>query len=222
MLGGWSTGKLDAYDQRYYRQWSHEIPPMTHLRRGTTIDLHHSLAMPTCRIKVDSAKMVAEAIPVDGHEFWWRLKDEDIVLHAASHLLLNSEFDHGLRDLWDIDSLFRHFLSNKPEFPDRLLSRAREVGLEAILRQTMALASRFFATPVPNALLPTRKTDPVSWLLTQSASTRHPETRPVLQQLADILLLGRELYLRLPTRLLAVHLWHKATTLLTPTERSSV
>ena len=63
MLGGWATGSLNAYDQRYYRHWAHEIPPMTHLQRGTTIDLHHSLVMPTCRIKVDSSTMVSAAIP---------------------------------------------------------------------------------------------------------------------------------------------------------------
>lgn len=83
MLGGWAVGKLDAYDQRYYRQWSHEIPPMTHLHRGTTIDLHHSLVMPTCRLQVDSSRMIAAAVPVSGGGLWWRLKDEDMVLHAA-------------------------------------------------------------------------------------------------------------------------------------------
>lgn len=101
---------------------------MTHLHRGTTIDLHHSLAMPTCRVRVDSARMISDAVPVKPDGFWWRLKDEDIVLHAASHLLLNSEFHRGLRDLWDIDLLYRHFAANATDYPERLLCRAREVG----------------------------------------------------------------------------------------------
>ncbi len=221
MLGGWSTGKLDAYDQRYYRQWSHEIPPMTHLHRGTTIDLHHSLAMPTCRVHVDSARMIAEAVPVGGGGFWWRLKDEDMVLHAASHLLLNAEFDRGLRDLWDIDLLYRHFTSISADYPERLLSRAREVGLESILSQALGLASKFFNTPLPDYLR-LDKTSIFSRLLACATSTRHPETRPRGQKAADLALMLREMYLRLPGKLLAVHLLHKINDLFSTPEKTSV
>ncbi|MDP2828620.1 MAG: nucleotidyltransferase family protein [Sulfuricellaceae bacterium] len=221
MLGGWSTGKLDAYDQRYYREWSHEIPPMTHLHRGTTIDLHHSLAMPTCRVHVDSARMISDAVPANEEGFWWRLKDEDMVLHAASHLLLNSEFDRGLRDIWDIDLLYRHFTSISADYPEHLLSRAREVGLESILTQALWLASAFFRTPLPDYLLPD-KTSLFSRLLACAASTRHPETRPRGQKAADLALRLREMYLRLPGKLLAVHLLHKMSAPFSTPEKVSV
>lgn len=215
MLGGWSTGKLDAYDQRYYRQWSHEIPPLTHLRRGTTVDLHHSLAMPTCRVKVNSGLMLAAAVPVTGDGFWWRLCNEDIILHATSHLVLNAEFDRGLRDLWDIDLLYRHFAMQVNDFPARLLARARAVGLEEALRQTLAVAARTFATPVATGLLP-EGTSLFARLLMLSASTRHPQTRHRAQPLADLALMLRELWLRLPWRLLLVHLAHKTAKLFAP------
>ena len=221
MLGGWTTGKLDSYDQRYYRQWSHEIPPMTHLHRGTTIDLHHSLAMPTCRVKVDSARMIAEAIPVKGSNLWWRLKDEDMLLHAASHLLLNSEFDRGLRDVWDINLLYRHFTSISANFPERLLARAQEIGLRPILMQALSLVSTFFETPFPDGLLPAH-TNQFARLLARAASTRHPETRPRGQMGADLALMLREMYLRLPNKLLAVHLRHKLTHLFSTPEKKSV
>lgn len=221
MLGGWATGKLDAYDQRYYRQWSHEIPPMTHLQRGTTVDLHHSLIMPTCRVWVDSSRMISDAIPVSEGGFWWRLTDEDTVLHAASHLLLNSEFDRGLRDIWDIDLLYRHFTSLSADFPERLLARARDVGLESILTQALSLALTFLGTPLPNCLLPVEKTL-FSRLLSRAASTRHPETRPRGQGAADLVLMLREMYLRLPSKLLAVHLWHKISDQFSSPEKVSV
>jgi hypothetical protein len=220
MLGGWSTGKLDAYDQRYYREWSHEIPPMTHLRRGTTIDLHHSLVMPTCRVRVDSDRMVSEAIPVDEKGFWWRLKDEDILLHAASHLMLNSEFERGLRDLWDIDLLFRHFMSRSPSFPDRVLERSEEVGLGKIVRQALFLAKRFFRAPVPDSLLPSRHSLFLR-LVACASSTRHPDTRSNWLRISDALLIIREMYLRLPNYLLAVHLVHKASSLSKKTEEKT-
>lgn len=209
MLGGWAVSKQDEYDQRYYREWSHEIPPMTHLQRGTTIDLHHSLAMPTCRIRIDSERMIAAAVPLPGPGNWFRLNDEDMVLHAASHLLLNSEFDRGLRDLWDIDLLLRHFESMTPNFSRRVLARAEAVGLEPITRCAFALCHRIFRTPLPRETLAGRSL--LSWLLSCAATTRHPQTRPRIQGMADQLLFMREMALRLPVHLLVRHLWHKAT-----------
>lgn len=204
MLGGWSTGKLDDYDHRYYRQWSHEIPPMTHLRRGTTIDLHHSLVMPTCRIRVNSNRMVDAAVSEGG--FWWRLQDSDMVLHAAVHFMLNPEFDRGLRDLWDIDMLYRYFTKQAADFPERLSARAKEVGLGEVIVQILGLTSSFFRTPLP---FPSAPKSLFSHLAIRSASTRHPETRPFGQGMTDTALMLREMYLRLPNRLMVVHLWHK-------------
>jgi hypothetical protein len=220
MLGGWATGKLDAYDKRYYREWAHEIPPMTHLHRGTTIDLHHSLVMPTCRVRVDSPRMIAAAVPASEGGFWWRLQDEDMVLHAASHLVLNSEFDRGLRDLWDIDLLYRHFTSLAADFPMRLLSRARDVGSETILMQVLWLASLFFSTPLPT-YVPAMGKSLFLRLAARAASTRHPATRPWGQGGADFALMLREMYLRLPSNLLAVHLWHKMSDLFATPEKAS-
>jgi hypothetical protein len=208
MLGGWQTGELDPYDQRYYREWSHEVPPMTNRRRGTTIDLHHALAMPTCRIHIDSEKMVRDAIPIEKSGFWWRLKDEDMVLHAASHLMLNSEFDRGLRDLWDIDLLFRQFSGSSVNFSDSLMERAANVGLEEIAQQALFLARHFFGTPVPERII-SKQDRLFVRLVGCAASTRHLDTRPRWQWVADALLSYREMYLRLPNRLLAVHLVHK-------------
>ena len=212
MLGGWQTGELDPYDQRYYREWSHEVPPMTNRRRGTTIDLHHALAMPTCRIHINSDKMVRDAIPIDGTGFWWRLKDEDMLLHAACHLMLNSEFDRGLRDLWDIDLLFREFSENSASFICSLMERAADVGLEKITQQALFLARHFFGTPIPPWAI--CKQDGIFVRLVGcAASTRHLDTRPQWQWVADVLLSYREMYMRLPDRLLAVHLIHKASEL---------
>lgn len=217
MLGGWASGKQDDYDQRYYRDWSHEIPPMTHLQRGTTIDLHHSLAMPTCRIRIDSPRMIEEAVALPGSGNWYRLKDEDMVLHATSHLLLNSEFDRGLRDLWDIDLLIRHFESTTPNFAYRVLARAEAVGLGQIARCAFSLCDRIFHTPLPPDALAGHSL--LLWLLTSAATTRHPQTRPRTQGVADQLLFMRELALRLPAHLLVRHLWHKAFAGFKPKEK---
>lgn len=211
MLAGWMAEKKDAYDQRYYREWSHEIPPLTHLHRGTTVDLHHSLVMPTCRIKVDSATMIADAVPIPALPGWNRLADEDMVLHAAAHLMLNSEFDRGLRDLGDIDLLIRHFSARNPAFAEKLITRAKQVGLEKLLNCALGICKKIYCTPLPADLTQGGDRTALSWLLNASATTRHPDTRPTMQGMSDMLLAGRELALRFPPSLLMRHLWHKLT-----------
>ena len=48
---GWSMKALDEYDEQYYRQWAHELPPMTHAERETEVDIHHSILPVTCRLQ---------------------------------------------------------------------------------------------------------------------------------------------------------------------------
>ena len=207
MLGGWVAHHTSEYDRRYYREWSHEIPPMVHMRRNTVIDLHHSLVMPTCRIRVDVRPMLDAVVPIPGPGNWFRLGDEDMVLHAASHLLLNAEFDRGLRDLWDIDILLRHFGAIRPDFPERVLERAKTVGLAPIARTAFTLCSLRFGTDLPREALAGGGV--VMRLVETATNTRHPVTRPRWQLLADSLLSYREMYMRLPWHLLVRHLHHK-------------
>ena len=48
-IRGWITTQHDAYDQRYYRNWMHELPPMQHLTRQTLLDVHHKILPETAR-----------------------------------------------------------------------------------------------------------------------------------------------------------------------------
>lgn len=64
MLGGWNSAHHDPYDQRYYRQWMHELPPMRHIRRQTVLDLHHNILPETARLRTDPAAIIAEAQPL--------------------------------------------------------------------------------------------------------------------------------------------------------------
>ena len=36
---GWGFPQIDPYDDRYYRQWMHESPPMVHTERGSVVDV---------------------------------------------------------------------------------------------------------------------------------------------------------------------------------------
>src|SRR5690606_2651387 len=128
MLRGWATTHHNAYDQRYYREWMHELPPMQHVTRQSVLDVHHAILPITARLRSDPAKLLQAAQPVARDPVLKVLAPTDMVLHSATHLFLNEEFSNGLRDLADLDVLLRHF-SVDPGFWQKLTMRAGELGL---------------------------------------------------------------------------------------------
>lgn len=102
---GWFTdNNLSEYDERYYREWSHELPPYRHPVRGIELDLHHNLIPPTSRIKLDVDKMIEKAERLPRSRFSV-LSDEDMFIHSAVHLLFNDELRGGIRDIVDMKSI---------------------------------------------------------------------------------------------------------------------
>ena len=86
MRSGWATIKTTAYDQRYYRQWMHELPPFRHVSRQTVLDVHHAILPITARLKPDSVKLLASSRPVAGQPRLHVLAPVDMVLHSGTHL----------------------------------------------------------------------------------------------------------------------------------------
>jgi hypothetical protein len=107
MLHGWSSAKTSAYDQRYYRRWMHELPPLKHNSRQTVLDVHHAILPTTARLKPDSRKLLAAATPIAGRPDLAVLSPVDMVLHSAAHLFCNEDVGNSLRDLVDLDCLLR-------------------------------------------------------------------------------------------------------------------
>lgn len=217
MLHGWSAGHHDEYDQRYYRRWMHELPPMRHIRRGTVIDVHHALLPETARIRADSERMRAAAIPVAGHAGAFVLAPEDMLLHSATHLFHEGEFDHGLRDLVDLDGLIRHF-GESPTFWRRLPERAREVGLGRPLFYALRYSHRLLDSPVPASVLEDSMQDgpppfarsAIDGLFVRALRAPHSSCADRWTPAALFLLYVRSHWLRMPLHLLAYHLARKA------------
>ena len=224
MMNGWAASHHDAYDQRYYRKWMHEIPPMQHLRRGTVIDVHHAILPETARIRADSKAMRQAAIELTGHPGVFVFAPADMVLHSATHLFHEGELDNGLRDLFDLDSLLRHF-GAVSGFWSQLVPRARELGLERPLYYALRHATGLLGTPVPESTLQAaaraapsaavrRLTD---FCFSRSLRPDHPTCNDRWTPLARRLLFVRSHWLRMPLWLLIYHLLHKA--LLPPRQR---
>ncbi|MCL2635919.1 MAG: nucleotidyltransferase family protein, partial [Betaproteobacteria bacterium] len=128
MLHGWAGGGNDPYDERYYRQWMHEIPPMMHRGRGTIVDLHHNILPSTARHSPYADALLAASQPLPGTRFRV-LCPADMVIHSVTHLFHESELQNGLRDLFDLDSLLGEFSAANADFWDQLLARATALGL---------------------------------------------------------------------------------------------
>jgi hypothetical protein len=217
LMHGWITTHHDAYDQRYYREWMHELPPMQHARRGNSIDVHHAIVPETSPVRPDPAKLRAAARPIPGQPGLATLAPVDMVLHSAVHLFFDGEFDKGLRDLVDLHWLLTQF-GREPGFWDALPARARELELGRPLFYALRYCPRLLGTAVPPAVQAAmafaRPHPALLWLmdglfgralLPLHASCADAGTGP-----AHFALYVRGNWLRMPPLLLARHLFHKA------------
>lgn len=217
-MSGWLPSKLDPYDRRYYREWMHEIPPLRHIKRGSVLDVHHTILPPTSKPKPDARKLLAAAVLVEGFEEIYVLAPADMVLHSATHLFYDGELNHGLRDLVDLDDLVRHFSAKDPGYWQALVGRAFEMGLAQPLYYGLRYAQRFLDTPVPrwveDAIAragPSRVMRPVmDALFDRALMPDHSTCSDWLTPTARWLLYVRAHYLRMPLRLLVPHLARKA------------
>lgn len=151
MLAGWATSHHSAYDQRYYREWMHELPPMWHAKRGTTLDVHHAILPLTARLHPRSELLLDASVAAQGDPGVRVLAPADMVLHSMSHLVHNDELSHGLRDLSDLDLLLRQF-GSRPGFWSGFVARTETLGLQRPAFYALDAVRERFATPIPEAV----------------------------------------------------------------------
>lgn len=222
---GWASTHTSAYDQRFYREWMHELPPMEHTQRGTALDVHHAIVPLTARLRPDAASMFARAVPVPGQPGLYVLAPDDMVLHSMTHLFMNDDTHYALRDLSDLDLLLRHFAETETDFWVRLVNRAAAQGLGRPLLDAVGQLRRLLSTPVPAASwqaieqrfgrpLPTRALMQGIW--SRVIRSPHPSTARPGSALALGLLYLRGHWLRMPPLMLARHLTIKALRLHEP------
>ncbi len=217
MAAGWVATHHDAYDQRYYRQWMHELPPLQHIRRDTVIDVHHAILPQTMAVHPDPARLRAAAVPVPGHPELRMLAPCDMVLHSAAHLFYDGEMTHALRDLSDLDVLLRHF-AQQPGFWNRLTERAGELSLTRVLFYALRYAHRLLHTPVPEAAFAAAAMGSPTPLLLRlmdhlflhALQSDLPSRTDRAAPAALMCLYVRANWLRMPPLMLARHLFHKA------------
>jgi hypothetical protein len=215
---GWSAGTLDPYDDRYYRRWMHELPPMAHRQRGTTVDLHHNILPLTAPNAPDASRILQECRPLEGSALFVP-STCDLVIHSAVHLFHEGEAAHSLRDLLDLQALVTEFGGQEPAFWRSLCDRARDLDLA----WPVCLALRYL-----RIVLEVEVPAPIEAELQAATGWGRPRLRlldalylrvfladataaqDAATSLAMALLYLRGHALRMPTHLLAMHLSRKA------------
>lgn len=135
LQAGWEWLKSDAYDDRYYRTWMHELPPLIHRDRDVMIDVHHTILPLTARPTPDSAAMIRDSVEIaPGLRM---LCPADMIVHAAAHLLADGDLSGGLRNLWDIRCL-------TDDVPADLHERSALHGLSQEVERALRLADAVF------------------------------------------------------------------------------
>nr|WP_208403918.1 nucleotidyltransferase family protein [Sphingomonas insulae] len=195
LAAGWEWVKPDPYDDAYYRRWMHELPPLIHRERDRMIDVHHTILPPTARITPDAAALIADAQPL-GNALSVP-SPNDMLVHAAAHLLADGDLAGALRNLWDIHCLIEdHGI-------DGLAARARHHGLSREVDRALRLVRRLFGTPVPE--MPARWADV---LYLRRVLARDDWGRPI-RPFTRLAFYIRSHWLRMPPAMLARHLWTK-------------
>jgi hypothetical protein len=194
--------KESAYDDLYYRQWMHELPPLIHRERDRMIDVHHTILPLTARPTPDAEAMVAASVPLENG--LRVLSPADMVIHSAAHLFADGDLTGGLRNLWDIDRLLRQF-GERSGFYEELRTRSELHQLGRPVSRALRLARRLYGTPVD------AERDRLSDRLFEARLlARNGWGQPTREALRFAFYV-RSHWLRMPPLMLARHLIIKAT-----------
>lgn len=202
LAAGWEWVKPDPYDDAYYRRWMHELPPLIHRDRDRMIDVHHTILPLTARPTPDASAMIADARPLENG--MRVLSPEDMICHAAAHMLADGGLEGGLRNLWDIHCLLEEFAAHDAFWP-ALQARAGRHQLASVVHLAGRLAHDLYGTIIPEGWRIRGNSDFLYKARLLSRDGWGREGRWLLGQAFYV----RSHLLRMPPMMLARHLWTK-------------
>lgn len=223
---GWRHHALTDYDERYYREWSHEIPALIHPERGVEVDVHHTLTSPLGKLKLDPTPFREAAIQVE--EGLYVLCPEDMVLHCAINLFQNNELADDLRHLVDLKLLLQFYGQQELVFYQKLINRANQLGLGKPLFYSLYFSRLLLNASVPEGLEKQLMQQPgwfalkvMHYCVPLALLPLHPDQSSRRAMFARMWLYWRSHWLRMPLTRLVPHLTYKAYLAVFPTRRAS-
>ena len=201
---GWEWVKPDPYDDQYYRGHMHELPPLIHRERDRMIDVHHTTLPLTARPTPDAQAILDGAIAIGNGLHV--MAPTDMILHSIAHLFADGDLAGGLRNLWDIHLLVRHYAEEDEEFWTELQVRAKTHDLVQEMQRALRLAARLYETPVYR--FSAGQTEFADYFYVRRLLARDGYGRET-RKLTRFAFYVRSHWLRMPPMLLARHLWTK-------------
>ncbi len=207
---GWFAKKLNDYDERYYREWAHEIPPMSNVYRGTIIDVHHNIIPPISGRAPDSELFFNEI--VYNHQGLAYLSPAAATLHSCIHLFTNEDFTNGFRDLVDLYLLIQQYSQN--EYWEKLLKLAEQTGFTLELFYCLDALKQIFGLSVSNPAIDKiykqHKNMATGFLshrlFALALCPHHPLVFTYKNSLASFLVYIRGHWIKMPVHILIAHL----------------
>ena len=214
---GFMPMQEDDYDKLYYRKWMHEIPPLQHIKRKTILDVHHNILPLTSTTSVNLTKLTEHSALISGYQKLSILSAPALILHSATHLFHEGEFDKGLRDLIDLELLFQQYFQSDHSF-DELLALAQATGLELQLFYAIRYVNAILTLDLKNdeltkvnSFAPDKvKLAILDFCFISIFSPNHSSCYTWKKSLATNILYWRGHLLRMPLTLLIPHLFRKS------------
>ena len=204
LAAGWEWVKDDLYDDGYYRDHMHELPPLIHKERDRMIDVHHTILPRTAKPRPDAGAMLADAVELE--DGLYIFNPIDMTIHSAAHLFADGELDGGLRNLWDIHCLLTE-LADEAFWP-ALKSRAQHHQLWPAVHRAARLAHGLYGSEIPRDWRNWNRQDKYYVLRLTARDNWGRGTRKFIRLIFYI----RSHWLRMPPLMLARHLltkWRK-------------
>ena len=142
---GWQIKPLANYDEKYYREFAHEIPPMFDPLSGTTLDIHHNLYLPVSGKAPDESILRQNIVASSQQKLV--LNKHMQALHTCVHLYWNEDVSSSLRDLYDFTCLCNDNASH--HFWEAIVNTAKAMNLSSLLFDVIGLAEVYFLLRCP-------------------------------------------------------------------------
>lgn len=210
-LLGWLSEELTEHDEKYYRKWAHEIPPLRHSKRGTIVDVHHNIVPIISGRHLDADKFAINTVTTeDGFQV---LSFAAMTLHSLIHLFFNEEVKKGYRDLIDLHTLIT--ANNNKEFWFDLIALAKQTSFGLELFLACRYTQKILQTEIPdfvqdeiNQFRPWNITI-LDFVYEKTLKPNHPMCKTKFFALAEFVVLLRGHFQKMPLHILTYHLLYK-------------
>ena len=211
-INGWIGGEINDYDDKYYRKWAHEIPPLTHVHRGTNIDVHHNI-IPVVSKDAPKAEVLEQYI-VKNKSGIQTLNIDAQFVHCV-HLFRDEDYKTAFRDILDLNYMLMDVKASHAQTKHQLaevIQIAKTLKFEYEVGLALYFVKHFFNSDIDDdtiekalAAHPLRKGIDIA-LFTKVLLPKHPKLKG---SQAAIKLLAAEFrghLIKMPLPLLVYHL----------------